>query len=161
MAAEVPHGDEDEGDDADDGGQSVEVAQAHEHGALTDGMGSFAEGAHGAEHGTVGLRAEQGHLFAHRAREEVAEEGRAQGCATSYAHESEDGEHLEAVLERHDAFDISGEHDEHHRMACTIEQHRQVEGVDGRVGRDEGAEQRLVHREQEEREEGEPLPSPS
>lgn len=74
MAVEVAHRNEDEGDNANEGSQSIEVAKAHKHGILTDDVGNLAESAHSAEQGTVGLRAEQGHLLAHRPLKEMAEE---------------------------------------------------------------------------------------
>ena len=44
MAAEVPHADEDEGDDAYHGGEAVEVAQAHEECSVADGTGHLTKG---------------------------------------------------------------------------------------------------------------------
>ena len=52
------------------------------------------------------------------------------------AHKAQDGQHLETVLERHDAFDVGRQHDENHHVADTVEEQRQVEVLNRRLRRD-------------------------
>ena len=62
---------------------------------------------------------------------------RASHCRTGTdAYEAQDGQHLETVLERHDAFDVGRQDDENHHMADTVEEQRQVEVLNWRLRRD-------------------------